>query len=157
MTDYSDTAYSSTKLARQVPAHKRSSFRRLTSRRLPWGNTAQLIPAAFMAHQPDDLRLVEKKKMQRERDMLAGSYKPAPLEHVDFHDRCDHEHYRHAPWGKAAHFWIYLATFGKGGFFLLLALDVVGALFDAVTGRGDFFTLFVDGFYSTFFISPYPV
>lgn len=156
MTDYSDTAYCSTMLGRQAPAHKRSSFRRLTSRRLPWGNTAQLIPAAFMTHQPGDLRLVEQKKKQREQDMLAGSHKPAPLEHVDFHDRCDHQHYRHAPWGRAAHFLIYLATLGKGGFFIFLVLDLAGALFGTVTGRGNFFVLFVEGFYSTFSIISLP-
>lgn len=140
MTAYLDTAYSSGRVPHQAPtqALRPSIFKRMTGRRLPWGNTQELVPDTFMAPEPNDLRLEEEKSNQRSEELAKGLYKPAPLEHVDFHDRCDHTHYRHAPWGGAAHFWIHLATFGKGCFFLFLLLGGAGVLLEGFRSHQGF-------------------
>ena len=123
---YTLTSYAPGKLQRQPVAKPRSALARMTSRRLPWGNTQEIVPDIFMTPDPDALRGVELGKKEKEEKLVKGTYRPAPMEHIDFHDRCDHEHYRHAPWAARAQFWVYLISFGKGGFFLFLVLGGVG-------------------------------
>ena len=119
-SSYATTAYSPASLQSQAPGKSRSGLKRLAGQRLPWGNTQEVVPDSFMQPEPKSLRFWEQEN-KRKADLKAkGTYKPAPLEHIDFHDRCDHEHYRHAPWAARTHFWIYLATFGKGFFFFSL-------------------------------------
>ena len=125
-TVYSSTAYAS-KNERQSAATPRSGLSRLTGRRLPWGNTQELIPDTFMTPEPDALRDNEQMKREKEEKPADGTYKPAPMEHIDFHDRCDHEHFRYAPWSGRAQFWIYLISFGKG-VFLFLILGSLGCI-----------------------------
>src|SRR5690606_39814827 len=107
-------------------------------RRLPWGNTQDLIPDTFMTPEPDALRDNEQMKREKEEKLAEGTYKPAPMEHIDFHDRCDHEHFRHAPWLGRSQFWIYLISFGKGGFFFFLFFGTLVALLDGFKGEGFF-------------------
>lgn len=114
-------------------------LKRLTGRRLPWGNTQEVVPTAFMQPEPKSLRFWEKENILKAELKAKGTYKPAPLEHIDFHDRCDHEHYRHAPWAGRTHFWIYLASFGKGCFFLFLFIGTLTALLDGFGSRNSFF------------------
>jgi len=144
------------KLQPQASARRSSRLKHLTGRRLPWGNTQALVPDTFMAPGPDALRLVEQKKREREEQRAKGTYKPAPLEHIDFHDRCDHEHYRHAPWAGRAHFWIYLATFGKGGFFIFIFLGIWVALFETSRAKQDYIHAFFESFGSMFFAITLP-
>lgn len=149
-SSYAHTAYTSDRLAQQAPGRKRSAFKRMTGRRLPWGNTQVFVPEVFLRPEPERLRFWEQENKRRDDEEAQGSYKPSSFEHVDFHDRCDHEHYRYAPWGGAAHFLIYLATFGKGGFFIFLAMGLAVGLFVAVREWGDFFSLFIDAFLTLF-------
>ncbi|MEB0199920.1 hypothetical protein QN415_22295 [Pseudomonas sp. 5S4] len=61
---------------------------------------------------------------EREEKQKLGTYIPAPYEHVDFHDRHDHESFRFSLWSKRSQFWAYLLIFGKGFFLFLLPLSV---------------------------------
>lgn len=126
-SNYATTSYSPANLQRQPAAKSRSGLKRVTGQRLPWGNTREVVPDSFMTPGPSSLRHLESVRIKRDQELAKGTYKPAPLEHVDFHDRCDHEHYRHAPWAARSHFWLYLATFGKGGFFLFLIFGTISA------------------------------
>lgn len=146
LSSYAATAYSPTNLQRQRPARSRSGLKRLAGQRLPWGNTQEVVPDTFMTPGPDSLRLVEELRVRREQEQAKGTYKPAPMEHIDFHDRCDHEHYRHAPWAKRTQFWVYLASFGKGGFFFLLFLSFLAALTSGFLNRGGFLENFMESF-----------
>lgn len=134
--NYAATSYSPANLQRQPPGKPRSGLKRLTGQRLPWGNTQEIVPNSFMTPGPSSLRHLESVRLKRDQKLAKGTYKPAPLEHIDFHDRCDHEHYRHAPWAARTHFWIYLASFGKGGFFILLVVSVmVGLMLGATSSE----------------------
>ncbi|WP_158256733.1 hypothetical protein, partial [Pseudomonas sp. MYb185] len=104
----------------------------------------------FMAPGPDALRLVEQKKREREEQRAKGTYKPAPLEHIDFHDRCDHEHYRHAPWAGRTQFWIYLAALGKGFFFMFLILGFFAAITSGFLEQGSFLENFLQSYRALF-------
>ncbi|SDR80621.1 hypothetical protein SAMN05216198_0471 [Halopseudomonas litoralis] len=145
-SDYASTAYSPEKLQRQSVAKPRSALARMTSRRLPWGNTQEIVPDIFMTPDPDALRGVELGKKEKEEKLAKGTYRPAPMEHIDFHDRCDHEHYRHAPWAARAQFWVYLISFGKDGFFLFLVLGGWVAFLDGARSSRSFFTSFWEYF-----------
>ncbi|WP_226944751.1 hypothetical protein [Pseudomonas sp. FME51] len=155
-SNYTATAYSPEKLPRQSAAKSRLGFRRLTGRRLPWGNTRELVPDTFMRPEPESLRFWEQGYKHRDEGKAKGTYKPAPLEHIDFHDRCDHEHYRHAPWAGRAHFWIYLATFGKGIFFVFLFFGAWGALAGAMRATQNYTQAFIESFNAVFFAVTLP-
>src|SRR5690606_33741744 len=144
MGSYLSTAYSSKSLEHQRALGSRSWFKRWSGRRLPWGNTQPLVPEIFMTPGPDAMRVVEQQKLEKEEKLAKGTYKSAPFEHVDFHDRCDHEHYRHAPWSARTRFWIYVATFGKGGFFIFLFTGTVVALLDGFDSNTSFIRDFWD-------------
>jgi len=146
LTNYASTAYSPARLQKYPPEKTRTGLKRLAGRRLPWGHTQSLIPDAFMTPGPDALRLVEDKKREKEKKIAEGIYKYAPLERIDFHDRCDHAHYRHAPWAGRAHFWIYLATFGRGCFFIFLILGAWVSLLDGVGSLDRFMIDFWNSF-----------
>ena len=149
--NYASTAYSPDKLQEQKIANARSGLKRLAGRRLPWCNTQAVVPEAFMSPEPASLKLLESKRIKRDKEMALGTYKPAPLEHIDFHDRCDHEHYRHAPWSARTHFWIYLATFGKGFFYIFLVTGSVVAILNGFNSRDGF----IGGFWPTFEVIVY--
>src|SRR5690606_26624268 len=133
-----------------------SGLRRLTGRRLPWGNTQELIPDTFMTPEPDALRDNEKMKREKKEKLADGTYKPAPMEHIDFHDRCDHEHFRYAPWSGRSQFWVYLISFGKGGFFLFLFFGTLGALSGAINASQDHLQAFIDSLNNIFFAATLP-
>ena len=145
-SSYATTSYSPASLQRQPAGKSRTGLKRLTGQRLPWGNTQEVVPDSFMTPGPSSLRHLERVRLKRDQELAQGTYKPAPLEHIDFHDRCDHEHYRHAPWAARTHFWIYVATFGKGGFFLFLMMGVWIALLDGFGSRDGF----ISSFWQTF-------
>lgn len=156
LADYTSTSYSPSNLQKQPLARSRSGLKRLTGQRLPWDNTQDVVPDNFMRPEPKSLRFWEKEYKRKEELKAKGAYKPAPLEHIDFHDRCDHEHYRHAPWSARTHFWIYLATFGKGGFFLFLFLSIVVGLLVTFMASKDYVDTFTDAFSSMFFTFAIP-
>ena len=125
LSSYATTAYSPATLKRQPSGKQRSGLKRLTGQRLPWGNTQEVVPDVFMTPTPESLRFWEKAAKEKVEQQAKGTYKPAPMEHIDFHDRCDHEHYRHAPWAARAQFWIYVASLGKSGAFIVVVLTVI--------------------------------
>src|SRR5690554_8103128 len=90
-----------------------------------------------MTPEPDALRDNEQMKREKEEKLAHGTYKPAPMEHIDFHDRCDHEHFRYAPWSGRSQFWIYLISFGKGGFFIFLFFGVCIAFFEMLRAENN--------------------
>ena len=153
---YATTAYSSADLQRQTPGKSRSGLKQLTGQRLPWGNTQEIAPDSFMMPEPSSLRSLESDRLLRDEQIAQGTYKPAPMEHIDFHDRCDHEHYRHAPWGSRAHFWLYLGGFGKGGFFICLFLAAVAAVFETSIADQNHLFVFYEAFSSMFYIFSLP-
>ncbi|WP_022964114.1 hypothetical protein [Halopseudomonas pelagia] len=142
LSSYATTAYSPANLHRQPPGKSRSGLKRLTGQRLPWGNTQEVVPDSFMTPGPSSLRHLESVRLKRDQELAQGTYKPAPLEHIDFHDRCDHEHYRHAPWSTRTHFWIYVASFGKVGFFIFLVIGLITALQVGFVSQTGFITGF---------------
>ena len=145
-SSYPSTAYSSSTLQRMPAAKSRSALRRLSGRRLPWGNTQELVPEIFMRPEPGSLRLIEEECRHRDEQKSRGIYKPKPMEHIDFHHRCDQEHYRHAPWAKRSHFWLLLHAVGKIGFFLLLGLGTLASLYFAAIIQGSFLSNLRDAY-----------
>ncbi len=149
---YATTSYSSANLQRQPRETPRSGLKRLTGQRLPWGNTQDVVPDNFMTPGPSSLRHLESVRLKRDQELAKGTYKPAPLEHIDFHDRCDHEHYRHAPWSARTHFWVYVGSFGKGGFFIFLFVGAVVALLEGIASDKSFVNGFLESLeFSIFF------
>ena len=153
---YATTAYSSAKLQRQPPGKPRSGLKRLAGQRLPWGNTQEIVPDSFMMPDPSSLRSLESDRLQRDQEIAKGTYKPAPMEHIDFHDRCDHEHYRHAPWGSRTHFWMYLGAFGKGGFFLFLVIGSISSFLIGLASYTGFLASFWESFKAVIYVSIFP-
>jgi hypothetical protein len=114
---YAATAYRSDRIPPQPPAEPSSWLKRFAKRRLPWGRTQEVAPDDFVSEcAPEKLRIHEEDDEQKK----AGTYVPAPFEHIDFHDRHDHERFRFALLPAGSHFWIYLRGFGKVGFFISL-------------------------------------
>ncbi|MEB0094504.1 hypothetical protein QN408_25210, partial [Pseudomonas sp. CCI4.2] len=88
---------------------------------------------------------------EREEKQKLGTYIPAPYEHVDFHDRHDHESFRFSLWSNRSQFWAYLLIFGKGSFWFLIlpslfAFTVAG--FSLKESWGDLADDLILGFYS---------
>ena len=145
-TSYSATAYSPEKLKRQSAATPRSGLKRLAGRRLPWGNTQEVVPDTFMRPTPESLRFWEKEYGFRAAKKGAGTYRKAPMERIDFHDRCDHEHYRYAPWAKRSQFWLLLHACGKIGFYLLLLIGVMSSVLLGMISSKQFLIAFIEYF-----------
>jgi len=153
---YATTACSSAKLQRQPPGKPRSGLKQLTGQRLPWGNTQEIVPDSFMMPEPSRLRSLERDRLLRDEQIAQGTYKPAPMEHIDFHDRCDHEHYRHAPWGGRTHFWLYLGGFAKVGFFIFLFFGFLFALIRVSTASQEYIDVFLESFGAMFYPATLP-
>src|SRR5690606_9698590 len=145
-TVYSSTAYAPQKLKPQSAATYRSGLKRLAGRRLPWGNTQDVVPDTFMRPTPESLRFWEKESKRRAAKKAAGIYKTAPMERIDFHDRCDHEHYRYAPWAKRSQFWLLLHACGKIGFYLLLLIGVISSVLLGIVSSKQFLIAFAEYF-----------
>ena len=122
---YSSTAYNPTTLPDQPESEERSWIKRFAKIRLPWGSAQDVAPENFLhIAAPKKLRNLEKAKLEREEKLAKGTYVPAPFEHVDFHDRHNHECYRYSLWSKRSHFWIYLLLFGKWTSIIFIALNI---------------------------------
>ncbi|MEQ5837595.1 hypothetical protein [Marinobacter sp. NFXS9] len=83
---YGPQAYRSDQIPeqkRQVADPGRSWFNRKFDMRLPWGRTEEVAPQSLRKRfRPEVLRKIESK--------------PSGFENIDFHQRIDHERYRHA-------------------------------------------------------------
>ncbi|MDU8358662.1 MULTISPECIES: hypothetical protein [Pseudomonas] len=127
---YAPTAYRSDNIPFQLPSEERSWLNRFGKRRLPWGYTLDIAPDDFLRERsPDKLRFQEKIFKERDEKIAAGTYVPAPYEHVDFHDRHDHQRFRFSLWSKKSQFWLYLLMFGKG----LFLVGIVPSLFALIS------------------------
>ena len=92
---YAPTAYRPDRIPNQPPSAERSWLKRFGKKRLPWGGTIEIAPDELMQRRgPSNLRFREKMRKEREEKLAAGTYVPAPYEHVDFHDRHNHERFR---------------------------------------------------------------
>ncbi|MEB0089555.1 hypothetical protein QN382_23565, partial [Pseudomonas sp. 10B1] len=117
---YASTAYCSDRIPNQPPSAERSWIRRFAKTRLPWGSAQEVAPDDFLIRRkPSSLRFQEEMNKEREEKQKLGTYIPAPYEHVDFHDRHDHERFRFSLWSKQSQFWIYTLLFGKWGAIML--------------------------------------
>ena len=122
---YAATAYRSDRIPKQPPSAERSWIRRFAKMRLPWGMTQEAAPDDFLLRRkPSSLRFQEEMNKEREEKQALGTYVSAPYEHVDFHDKHDHERFRFALWSRRSQFWVYLLIFGKGSFLFLLPLSL---------------------------------
>ncbi|MDB6048579.1 MAG: Uncharacterized protein JWR17_1325 [Pseudomonas sp.] len=119
---YAATAYRSDRIPKQQPSAERPWTRGFAKMRLPWGKTQEVAPEDILTRRkPSSLRFQEEMNQEREAKKALGTYVPAPYEHVDFHNRHDHERFRFSLWSKRSHFWIYMHMFGKW-FFIFGAL-----------------------------------
>lgn len=146
---YVETAYSQENLCYQPAYRPRSGLTRLTGRRLPWGSTQQVVPDIFMSPEPAALRHVEEFKNEKAEKIGRGTYERALMEDIDFHDRCDHEHYRHALMAPRSRFWLLLNALGKFGFlFIFIVIGFIASLTIGLVERGGF----VKNFFYTYYI-----
>src|SRR5690606_23125285 len=118
---YASTAYNSKQIPAQppqvAPPKSFSFLDRATSIRLPWGNTKDIAPAAFVNLNPPQ-HVREREEYWRQNP------EPDP---EDFHLCIDHERYRYASFSFRTLFWGYLTGCGKAFFFI--ALPVLAATF----------------------------
>ncbi|MEB0094446.1 hypothetical protein QN408_24870, partial [Pseudomonas sp. CCI4.2] len=133
---YAATAYRADCIPKQQPSSERSWIRRFSKVRLPWGFTQKIAPDDFLLRlKPSTLRFQEDMNKEREEKQKSGTYIPAPYEHVDFHDRHDHERFRFSLWSKRSQFWIYLNLFGKWGFIIILPVYLMTIFAGATKSR----------------------
>ena len=131
---YAPTAYRPDKIPDQLPSAERSWLKRFGKRRLPWGYTLDIAPDDFLRERsPDKLRFQEQMFKERDEKMAAGTYVPAPYEHVDFHDRHDHQRFRFSLWSARSQFWLFLYGGGRFLFFFMTVMTVLTCLLDLVT------------------------
>jgi hypothetical protein len=139
---YAPTAYRSDRIPKQAPSAERSWIRRFAKMRLPWGMSQEVAPDDFLLQRkPSSLRFQEEMNREREEKQALGSYVPAPYEHVDFHDRHDHERFRFSLWSKRSHFWIYLTGGGKVIFFLMSLMLTLVYLTELIDGKETWLSL----------------
>jgi hypothetical protein len=123
---YATTAYRADCIPKQQPSTEQSRIKRLAKTRLPWGTAQDVAPDGFLLRRkPSSLRFQEDMVTEREEKQRLGTYIAAPYEHVDFHDRHDHERFRFSLWSKRSHFWIYLTGGGRGIFYVALVVSVM--------------------------------
>ncbi|TBW53356.1 hypothetical protein EZI54_15350 [Marinobacter halodurans] len=112
---YGPQAYRSDRVPeqkRQVADPGRSWFNRKFDMRLPWGRTEEVAPLSFRKRfRPEVLRKIESK--------------PSGFENIDFHQRIDHEKYRHSTPAFRTNFFNILSIFGKATFLLMFPLFLV--------------------------------
>ncbi|WP_341521130.1 hypothetical protein AABC73_23185 [Pseudomonas sp. G.S.17] len=129
---YAATAYRSDSIPNQAPSTERSWLKRFAKKRLPWGESQNVAPDDFLRERaPEKLRLQADMRKEREEKLALGTYVAAPYEHVDFHDRHDHERFRFSLWAARAQFWLYMNMFGKWWALLFSPVVVlVGVIFE---------------------------
>jgi len=133
---YAPTAYRSDHIPNQPPSEERSWLKRFGKKRLPWGDPLELAPDAFMSKRaPNNLRFREQMRKERAEQQAAGIYVPAPYEHVDFHDRHDHERFRFSLWSTRSQFWLFLYGGGRFLFFFAIVMTLMTCLVDLTASK----------------------
>jgi len=157
MSYYAATAYRPDRIPNQPPSAERSWLKRFGNKRLPWGCTTEVAPDEFMERRgPNNLRFREEMRKQREDELAAGTYVPAPYEHVDFHDKHDHERFRFSLWAMRAQFWMHVYMFGKWWFLLSSPLILIVCLYSAYKSFSPFFTAFLSSLWGMACIISFP-
>jgi hypothetical protein len=155
---YAATAYRSDRIPKQSPSAERSWIRRFAKMRLPWGMTQEIAPDDFLTEAaPKNLRSVEKGRQEKIEQLALGTYVPAPYEHVDFHDREDHERFRFSLWSKQSQFWIYMLLFGKWGSLMLSPFIILVCIFAETKSTSASFASFINGVWDMALISIVPL
>lgn len=114
ISSYSDSAYDSRRIPNQPPQIRNHAG--LLCIRLPWGNTEDVAPLAFIDEDsPHSLR--EQEELERNR--------PGTRERNEakFHNACNHIGYRRAHASAWTHLWAYMWGGGK-----ICILDTIGIL-----------------------------
>lgn len=154
---YAPTAYRPDRIPNQPPSAERSWLKRFGNIRLPWGGATEVAPDEFMQRRrPSNLRFREEMRKKRELELAAGTYVPAPYEHVDFHDRHDHERFRFSLWAMRAQFWMHIYMFGKWWFLLSAPLILLVCLYSAYKSFSPFFTAFLSSLWGMAYIISFP-
>ena len=111
ISSYSDSAYDSRRIPNQPPQIRNHAG--LLCIRLPWGNTEDVAPLAFIDEDsPHSLR--EQEELERNR--------PGTRERNEakFHNACNHIGYRRAHASAWTHLWAYMWGGGRFAFWILL-------------------------------------
>lgn len=142
---YAPTAYRPDRIPNQPPSAERSWLKRFGNIRLPWGGATEVAPDDLMQRRgPRNLRFREAMRKEREEKLAAGTYVPAPYEHVDFHDRHDHERFRFSLWSTRSKFWNYVYMFGKGWSLIFTPIYILTALAIAAKSRDSYLNALFD-------------
>lgn len=142
---YSPEAYHPERVPDQPPAEKQPWLRRFGSMRLPWGSTQDISPPSVLTSvKPASLRLQEERDSVRDEQKSRGEYKPKPFEHIDLHDRLDHERIRHAQLPTSSKFWIYIQAIGKGGGVIITPIMLFSCLVTASIMDGNYLSSFLN-------------
>ncbi|KFE57628.1 hypothetical protein IV01_02130 [Pseudomonas syringae] len=96
-------------------------------------------------------------RKEREEKLAAGTYVPAPYEHVDFHDRHDHERFRFSLWSTRSKFWSYVYMFGKGWSLIFTPIYILTALAIATKSRDTYLNALFDLVDETFYATLLPL
>ncbi|WP_347903507.1 hypothetical protein [Pseudomonas purpurea] len=156
---YGITTYCPADIPDQAESAERSWFSKFSGTRLPWGNTQDVAPSCIMEDPtPDDMRFWEQVKKEKEEKKANGTYVPPTFEGVELHQKYDHERFRLAQLPISSKLWIYLATAGKGIFFIAAPLYTIVSLGLYIASRDSYIKLgFLEvlmmGFWP-FFFSP---
>lgn len=122
---YAADAYHSQQPSRRTPASDHGVLLALTGKRLPWGNTQEVMPLRlFTARTPKSLRFWQAQQQEKDAQKAAGTYRPRPFEHVELHNTFDHEVFRHAQLPFRSQFWLSLGALGKWTLLILLPVLV---------------------------------
>tara|TARA_B100000123_G_C25704744_1_gene417006 strand:- start:75 stop:1139 length:1065 start_codon:yes stop_codon:yes gene_type:complete len=154
---YSPEAYHPERVPDQPPAEKQPWLRRFGSMRLPWGNTQDIVPPSVLTSvKPASLRLQEERDRVRDEQKSRGEYKPKPFEHIDLHDRLDHERIRHAQFPTSSKFWIYIQAIGKG-VIIITPIMLFSCLVTASIMDGDYLPSFLNIFLEVLLYTSFPL
>jgi len=155
---YAPTAYRPDRIPSQPPSAERSWLKRFGKKRLPWGGATEIAPDEFMQRRgPSNLRFREQMRKKREDELAAGTYVPAPYEHVDFHDRHDHERFRFSLWSARSKFWNYVYMFGKGWSLIFTPIYILTALAIAAKSRDTYLNALLELVDQTFYATLVPL
>ncbi|WP_152989070.1 hypothetical protein [Pseudomonas citronellolis] len=117
---YSLTSYRPDRIPDQPASLARDLYKIFSCTRLPWGNTQDIGPVSLMRDSsPKAIRQDEKNLKEKSEKQKSGSYKPTPLDGIDFHQKYDHEHIRMAKLPLSSQIWIILRILGKYGTIIL--------------------------------------
>jgi hypothetical protein len=154
---YAKTAYRSDCVPYQTPGSEQSWLEKLGKQKLPWGTTRDLAPDEFIQRcSPSSLRAIEAMHKEREAKKKAGTFVTAPYEHVDFHDRNNHENFRFSLWATRAQVWFYMHMFGKCWALMLAPLVIGASIVVELQASEPTFAGFISGTLSTASVTFFP-